>query len=196
MRRDDVRDATRLYILDLAAHPDAIGEVEPWWETRFAPRARIGCEFQPWLCWTSAIGTSRQTLSNPAPGRSVATRRAGPRFPGQAVHTGKPFAPAYRQLVLEDWVGDDWTNRKSKAPSDDLATLQKAGDSELADEVRGVAAMSDKRPDDAATFFSQAVAGGGSSPQLLLTYATALRQAKQDPKAEQLLWKLVVPPAV
>jgi predicted Zn-dependent protease len=108
------------------------------------------------------------------------------------VATGKPFPAAYRQLVLDDWARDDWDEARKQMASDDLAaSAEKAGDPALASEVRGLAALSDKRPADAAAHFEQALVLGGSSPQLLLTYAAALHDANQDTKAQQILWKLV-----
>jgi predicted Zn-dependent protease len=200
LKREDVPSATRLLIVYLAQHPDQVGEAEDWWDEllrpsqteplrlvtlqHLAPDAKSGVDPKAFesaklfLVWRLADLWRRDTLARSALEQSVAT--------------GKPFPAAYRQLVLDDWARDEWDESHKQQASDDLAaSAEKAGDPALADEVRGLADLSDKRPADATVQFEQAIVLGGSSPQLLLTYASALHNANQDTKAQQILWKLV-----
>jgi tetratricopeptide (TPR) repeat protein len=191
MRQDDVASAARLLIVYLAAHPDLVGEIEPWWSQLMRPANplrlatlqgldvdRSAAAAKAFLVWRLADTWRRDALAHSA----LET----------AVESGSPFGPAFRQLTDEYWAREDWNSAQKLRASQALAdAADKGGDAALACEVRGLAMLDDKKPADAAALFEQALVRGGSSPQLLLTYASALRQIKQDVKAEQLLWKLV-----
>jgi predicted Zn-dependent protease len=193
LQRAEVSAAARLLIVYVAAHPDALGQVEPWWleltdathpntlrlntleRVDVDPSATAAKEF---FVWRLATNWRRDVLARSAL--------------DQAVHAWPPFAPAYRQLVIDDWSRPDWDEARREKESEHIAKLaEQDGDAALAAEVRGLAAASSKQPAEAITHFEQAIALGDSSSQLVLTYAIALRDNKQDAKAEGVLRDLV-----
>jgi len=191
---DDVPSATKLFMAYFAKNPEALGEIESWWEqllrdSRPNPLSLAmlqGIKVDPsaeavkaFLVWRLADLWKRDELAR-------TSLQA-------AVHSPHPFAPAYRQLVAEYWSRSDWTEAQKQHASDALAdSAEKAGDAALAYEVRGLASLAEKQPEDAVTYFEQALTNGGDSPELMLTYSRALFESKEDVKAEQLLQKLVV----
>lgn len=196
LRQNKVDSAARLLVVYLAANPDALGQLDSWWQQLLEPpggdELRLSTlqhldvpgpavPAKEFLIWRLADQWRRDVLAR------AALEQAAQSSPDQ-----RPFAPAVRQLVITDWQRSNWTKAQKQNATDALASAaEKAGDASLAAEVRGLAALSDQRPDDAAALFEQALALGGSSPQLLLTYAAALRADKLDIKAQQLLWQLV-----
>jgi tetratricopeptide (TPR) repeat protein len=196
LRQDRVDLAARLLIVYLAANPDSLGQIDSWWQQLLEPSRSDALTLstlqhldvppgtaaaKEFLVWRLADQWRRDVLA-----RSALDQAA------QSTPDQRPFAPAIRQLVITDWSRSNWSEAQKQSASDALAAAaEKSGDPSLAAEVRGLAALSEHQPAQAATAFEQALALGGSSPQLLLTYAAALRADKQDIKAQQLLWQLV-----
>ena len=192
-RNKDVAGAARLLVTQLAADPDSLGELEPMWtdlvDPTRPPYLRL-TDLQKLQVPPAAEASRLYWVSRLA---DVWRRDALARTSlQQAVQTGRPFAPAFRQLTLDIWSRPEFDESQKKKQSDDLADLaQQRGDPSLANEVRGLAALSDKQPDIAAGYFARAIGLGDNSPELLFTYAAALRQSHRDAQAEQLLLKLV-----
>jgi predicted Zn-dependent protease len=193
LRRGEVAAAARLLIVYLAAHPDAIGQIEPWWSEltdashpntlRLNALQRIDVD-------RSAVGAKEFLVWRLATNwrRDVVARSAL----DEAVHAGPPFAPAFRQVIIDDFGRPDWDSARKRTEAEKAARLaEQGGDAALAAEVRGLAAYSDKQPAAAIADFKQAMALGDASGQLMLTYAVALRDDKQDDKAEEALRNLV-----
>jgi len=205
LRVGDVPAAARLLVEYLAAHPDSLEQVEPWWSALISPsrpgalriavlqRLRVSTSAiaaRDFLIWRLANVWRRDSLAQGALEEAV---RAAP-----------PFAPAYRQLLTDEWSRDELSDAQKLEKSQEIARLAgQGGDAALAMEVRGLAALgaihagqsassaAQDKAAEAISFFEQALAAGGSSDELTLTYANALRLGKQDAKAEQILLQLV-----
>ena len=76
--------------------------------------------------------------------------------------------------------------------SDALASAAKdSGDAAFAEELRGLSLEYQKKPSAAIDAFSEAIKLGDPSPDLQLTYALTQKDAGNESRFEQILWKLV-----
>jgi tetratricopeptide (TPR) repeat protein len=186
-------DAARVLVVALAHNPDALRNLSPLWGQllRPGPNGRLRLEslqsmpFPPEVesarqFWVSRLADldHRDALAKSALQKSIA---AVP-----------PFAPAYRAMVNLTWAQPDLSEDQKMAASEVLAKSAAAGgNASLAAEVRGLALLDDKKTMDAAAALSQAMQLGGTSPDLLLSYALASRKPGKDPQFESLMWKLL-----
>ena len=191
--RNDTAGAAVLLIDALAARPDSLRELLPMWGQLLEPtrknRLRLSglqsLNVPPEaeaakLFWISRVAEiwNRDELAKD----SLAA----------AVKTDKAFPPAYRLLIEQTWARKDWSENQKKKFSEDLA--QRAadlGDPALAAELRGVSLLAQKDPAAAATSLEKSRELGGKSPDLEMSYASALLAQEKKTQAEQALWKLV-----
>jgi tetratricopeptide (TPR) repeat protein len=189
----DTDAAAKLLIEALAHRPDSLRQLVPLWSQLMAPtrsdRLRL-----------SAL----QNLSVPAEAESaklfwISTvaevwnrGELAKDSLSQAVKEDKPFAPAYRLLLEQTWRRRDWSDTQKKKFSADLAErAQEHGDPALAAELRGISMLAQKNADEAAAAFERARQLGDNSPDLEISYASALMAQGKNAEAERALWKLV-----
>jgi predicted Zn-dependent protease len=193
LRRGQTGPAARLLAEYLAAHPDSMADVEPWWSAltdmsrpnslRLVALQKLDVDpgaaaAKDYLVWRLASTWRRDTVARGAL--------------EAAVHSSGPaFAPAFRQLVLEDWSRDDWDSARKLAASEEIARLaERQHDPALAAELRGLAAQKNNQPAQALAFYQRAISLGSTSSALMLTYAAALHDNNRDGEAEQILLQL------
>lgn len=189
----DVDSAARLMIETLAVRPDGMRELLPMWVqllrpwrknhltlTRLqtlevSPQAQASKDF--WISQLARIW-----------GRDVLSRTALE----DAVKQVPPFAPAYRGLLGRYWARDDWdAAQKQKQSTELIESVEKQGDTVLAEELRGLVLLSTNQPAEAAKRFAAAIENGTPSADLRLSYASALTAAGEGTRAQQNLLKLV-----
>jgi predicted Zn-dependent protease len=192
LRRGQTAAAARLLAEYLAAHPDALADVEPWWSAltdtsrpnslRLIALQKVDVEpdavaAKNYLVWRLASAWRRDSVAHVALETSV--------------HSGGVFAPAFRQLVIDDWAREDWDAARKQAASEEIARLaEQRQQPALAAELRGLAAQRNKQPVQALAFFQRAISLGSTSSSLMLTYAAALHDNNRDAECEQVLLRL------
>ena len=177
----------------LAARPDSLRTLVPMWSELLEPtrknRLRLGVlqnlqvpadAEAAKLFWISRVAElwNRDELAKDS--LAAATR------------TDKPFPPAYRLVTEQTWTRQDWTENQKKKFCEELAArAESQGDRPLAAELRGISLLAQKKPADAADQLLQARNLGSKSPDLEISYASALLAQGKNAQAEQALWKLV-----
>lgn len=193
LQRNDVSDAARLLTLHIAANPDSTGEFSGYWDELQRPLR------------TNALRLSTLQMIEVPPAARAAKlyleselaqewkRDALERSTlQQAVAIEPPFAPAYRQEVINIWGRPDWDDAQKQEGCECLArTAEAAGDAALAAEVRGLSDQQQGKFDAALARFNDANQLGDHSPELELTEAAVDEHDKEDSRAEQILWRLV-----
>jgi tetratricopeptide (TPR) repeat protein len=191
-QRGDTNAAAILLIDALAARPDSLRELIPMWSELLEPTRKNRLQL-----------STLQTLpvsSDAEPAKQFWISRVADVWNrdelakdslAAAVKGNKPFAPAYRLITSQTWARKDWTDKQKEKFVADLA--QRAadqGDQALAAELRGISFLAQKEPDKAVNELEQARKLGGKSPDLEISYASALLAEKQNAQAEQALWKI------
>ncbi|HWB53375.1 MAG TPA: tetratricopeptide repeat protein, partial [Tepidisphaeraceae bacterium] len=189
----NTEQAAKLLIETLAHHPDSLRQLLPMWSQLMAPtrsnrlrlRAlqdlQVSAEAEPAkLFWISSVAGvwTRDELAKD----SLAA----------AIKADKPFAPAYRLLLVQTWNRHDWSENQKKRFSTELADrAEKQGDPALAAELRGISLLAQKQPGEAAAAFEKSRQLGGNSPDLEISYASSLAAEGKKAEAERALWKLI-----
>jgi tetratricopeptide (TPR) repeat protein len=191
--RGDLEGAMRLLVDSLADRPDSLRDIGPLWAELLKPtrhgRLRLYTlqhmtipprEEPARLFWVSRLAEvwNRDALS-----RSALQ---------QAAEIMPPFAPAYRTLIGEHWAKADWDEKQKAAACQLLIDAAAShGDAALGAELRGRMLLLQDHPAAAAEAFTEAESLGNQSPDLQLIRARATLLQGEEPRAEQLLWKLV-----
>ncbi|HEX8522293.1 MAG TPA: tetratricopeptide repeat protein, partial [Tepidisphaeraceae bacterium] len=188
----DTGASARLLIVALARRPDAIRDLgEEWTQLlRYSRRNRITISrLQTLQVPPEAQASKLLWISRLAQlwGRDILARNSLE----QSVKFTPPFPPSYRVLVVDYATRAEWDNSKRERETQTLIdSVRSQGQASLATELEGLVALTQGRGADAAKKFAQAMKLGGNSIDLRLSYATALRGAGDEPKAQQTLWKL------
>src|SRR5205085_729528 len=110
----------------------------------------------------------------------------------QSAKFSPPFAPTYRELVVQYATRADWDkSRRAAETSSLISSVRAQGDEALAVELEGLSLVATGNAAKAADRFAAALKMGRTSIDLRLEYATALRLAGKGIAAEQALWKLI-----
>ena len=111
LRRDDVPSAAKLLVDFFASHPDSASQLDMWWTALTGPSRpdalRVATlqklKVDPaseaakhFLIWRMATTWRRDVLAHSSL--------------DAAVHSGRPFAPAFRQIIEETWLRKDWAD--------------------------------------------------------------------------------------
>jgi predicted Zn-dependent protease len=192
-RAAEALGAARLLVAEVAQYPDLAEQVEPMWEELLRP-GRL-----PYL----SVAALR-SLSVPADqeqakqfcvafaaqvfGRDALAESAL----AQANATGA-YAPAARQQLENIWSAGDLSHAQKIQASEALTKrAESAGNPGLAQELRGLSFIHQKRPIDAqASFVKAAMKIAHPSPQFLLEQAIAQRDAGDNRAFEQSMWALL-----
>lgn len=107
---------------------------------------------------------------------------------------GRPFAPAYRELVSRILARSDQSESTRLAEAEKMAV--RAGElvgPALAEEIRATILVSSGKPEQAIDAFKRAKAAADKpyAPDLLLGLSDALRKNKNDSEADSVLWGLI-----
>jgi predicted Zn-dependent protease len=193
--RNDTDASARLLIVALAKRPDSIRDLaEEWGQLlRFSRRNRLtltrlqALQVPPEAQAAKLFWISR-LAQLPYINRDILARQSLE----QSVKLSPPFAPSYRALVIDYATRADWDEAKRTSETQALiGSVRSHGDQALAIELEGLIALNQGNAAVAARKFSQALKMGGTSIDLKLAQATALRGMGDEPKAEQALWNLV-----
>jgi tetratricopeptide (TPR) repeat protein len=194
-RHDQVEPATLLLINELAARPNSLRELSGLWLQLVVPARRNSLR----------ITTLQKLTVKPEAeaARLFLVSRLADRWQRDALARGsleqavaqrRPFPPAYRELVADIWHRPDFDDAQKVKATADLADRATAGgDASLATEVRGLSMAHQDKDADAASALADAIkqAGGDPSPDLQITYASAVAAAGSDARAEQILTEVV-----
>jgi tetratricopeptide (TPR) repeat protein len=192
-KENDVDSAARLIIHALAANPDGLHNFSTLWAEllRAGQTNRLKLGHLSLLQLSAGDEASKQfwIAMTAAEDSRLAVERSALQ---SSVLQTPPFAPAFRLLLALDLVRSDWSDAQKSQASDQLAAAAKAdGDLPLSLEITGRTMVFAKKPTEAADVFTQAVAAGGRSPDLMLAFADAARGIGRDQVYEQRLWKLI-----
>ena len=191
--QNDTTSAARALIESLAADPEMLREISPFWSdlVRASRKHRLRISALQRLEVSPQAEAARQFLVSRM--AEVWNRDALSRSSlEKAVKGNPPMAPAYRALLADIWGRSDWDEKQKTAESQRLAAQAEAGgNSALATELRALVLLNTKQTQAAADLLGQAIRNGARSPELQLNYAAVLRLAGNDPKAEQTLWALL-----
>jgi tetratricopeptide (TPR) repeat protein len=191
--RNDVEGAARLLTNALAANPDSLRQLLPLWAQLLKPtRAN---QLRPTLLQKLKVNPSAEAarlywLSVDAMlwNRDAMARSALE----QGAALKPPFPPIYRSLVADYWSRPDWDDAQKARESAQLArTATEQGNRALAAELEGLSLLRQKKPDQAAAKLAESIQLGNKAPDVQLTQARALREAGDERRGEQLLWKIV-----
>ncbi|HEU4598260.1 MAG TPA: tetratricopeptide repeat protein, partial [Solirubrobacterales bacterium] len=191
--RDDVEGAARLLTNALAANPDSLRQLLPLWARLLKPtRAN---QLRPPLLQKLKVDPAAEaarlywlSLDAALWNRDALARSALE----QGAALKPPFPPIYRALVADYWSRPDWDDAQKVRESAQLArTVAGQGNRALAAELEGLSLRQQKKFDDAAARFAESIQLGNKAPDVQLTQARALREAGDDRRAEQQLWKIV-----
>ena len=109
----------------------------------------------------------------------------------KAVRSGKPYRPAFRQLVNHFWSRRDWDDQRKTQSSLELVMLASLqGDESLADELRGMIAIRQNKPSEAAAALLDAMRHGSTEPDVQLAYAIVQDMQGNNLEAERTLLKI------
>jgi tetratricopeptide (TPR) repeat protein len=189
---DRVPDAARLLVEALAARPDSLRELTPMWVELIqqSRKNRLRLPTLQKLDVSDEAQAAKQFwVSRIADlwGRDTVAKGAL----AQAAKARTPFAPAYRVLMNQIWAKPDVDDKQKTEEAAELAqSAQQLGNPALAAEMRGISLYHQKKPDQAIEALGEAQRLGGGSPDVTITYASALLAQGQGSKAEQMLWKL------
>lgn len=192
-QRNDVASAARLILSAIADRPDNLRDLGPAFSDliRLSRKGRLRlADLQHLQVPTSARSAKLFWVSRVADlwNRDALSRSAME----EAAEIDPPFAPAYRALVVQYWTRPDWDEAQKISACEKLAVhAHAAGDEALADEVRALSLLQQKKADQAADMLAKAMRLGPPSLELQLTYAQVLLLQDQDSAAEKLLWKLI-----
>jgi Tfp pilus assembly protein PilF len=129
------------------------------------------------------LGRSIRVDRGPSPQRDIVRK---------ATEARPIFAPAWQEMLSLTWSDDSLSLPQKIAGCTALGdAAEKAGDAVLADELRGLAALNQAKPQAAALAFAHAVQRGDRSGVLVLNFATALHLLKDEAGARSLLLKLI-----
>ncbi len=191
--RDDTIDAAKIWMSYLADHPDSLTELSPLWDklTRISrknsirltvlqklevPPREMGCKLylvsQEALLWNRSV-LARTSLEDAVKQRPI-------------------FPPAFRDQINGIWGRTDWDDVRKTAESNALIdAVKNEGQVAFAEELRGLELLDHQDVDGAIDAFASAIKQGNSSPDLQLIYAVALQKQGNEPRYEQVLWKLI-----
>lgn len=191
--RGDFTQAARVLIAALSRRPSNYPEIAAIWDAlpRPSPHGRLHIADVQSLAVSESETPARLLLL----GRSLRIDR-GPSAQREVIRKAteaRPvFAPAWREMLAITWSDDSQSvQHKTEASAALAAAAKQAGNLPLADELRGIAALSQEKPQAAALSFAQAVRQGDRSPELILNFATALHLLRDDAGARSLLLKLL-----
>ena len=109
----------------------------------------------------------------------------------KAVRSGKPFAPAFRELLDHYFSRKDWDEQRQIQTAQDLITLASLnGDKGLTAELRGLIALQQKDLPRASEQFLEAMRVGNTMPEVQLAYALVQLRLKNVVEGERILLKL------
>lgn len=109
----------------------------------------------------------------------------------KAVRTGRPYAPAYRELLEHYFHRPDWNQKRKVQTAQELVTLSSLnGDKGLTAELRGLIALQRKDLPLASEQFLEAMRVGNAMPEVQLAYALVQLQQKNVVEGERILLKL------
>jgi tetratricopeptide (TPR) repeat protein len=109
----------------------------------------------------------------------------------KAVRTGKPFAPAFRELLDHYFRRRDWDQKRMLQTAQDLITLSSLnGDKGLTAELRGLIALQSKDLPSASEQFLEAMRVGNAMPEVQLEYGLTQLARKNVVEGERILLKL------
>lgn len=193
MNRGDAAGAGKLIVESLARNPDALDELTPLFQrlTRFSTKGRLRLpameklSVEPWAeaskqYWTALLArpVERTTLASASLEKAAAA--------------GKPFGPAYRELLHDYLSRGDWTlPEREQAAKKLIARAEAGGDTRLSIELRGLLALRLGRPADAVKDFTILKDSARPQPRELFALASALIATGEVQKAESLLWRLL-----
>lgn len=191
--RNEIEPAMRLLVDSLADRPDSLREIGPLWSELLKPahrgRLRLNTlqqmqvparEEAARLFWVSRLAEiwNRDALARSTLQQAAALKPA--------------FPPVYRWLIAEHWAKPDWDDKQKADACQQLVDIvESQGDRALAAELRGRSLLMQDDAAGAAKAFAAAQALGNRSPDLQLMHARAILKQGDEPRAEQLLWKLL-----
>lgn len=109
----------------------------------------------------------------------------------KAVRTGKPYAPAFRELLDHYFDRPDWDQKRKLQTAEELITLSSlSGDDGLTAELRGLIALERKDLPAASEQFLEAMRVGNTMPEVQLAYALVQLQQKNVVEGERILLRL------
>lgn len=185
--------AATMLIEALARRPENHLEITPMWEELSRPsahgRLRLG-QVDSLNVSRAAMGAKLLLMGKSA--RIDRGETAEREIIRKAVDARPIFAPAWREMLALIWSDDARPTQQKVAASNDLAnSAEKSGDTALADELHGQAALNQDNAGTAALAFAKAIREDDRSPELYLNFATALHLSKDDRAAQAILMRLI-----
>jgi tetratricopeptide (TPR) repeat protein len=189
----DLRGAAAAVISALARMPDHEFELAPIWDSLSRPaengRLRL-TDVEAIVVASPAEGARLLLLARTAEAahRDALERDALRR----AVDQRPVFAPAWREMLALIWGDSSRTiTEKVTASAILCADAGRAGNPELAAELRGQALLDEGKAEPAAMAFAAAVKAGDRAPELYLNFAAVLHAISDDKGAESLLERVI-----
>ena len=109
----------------------------------------------------------------------------------KAVRGGRPFVPAFRELLQHYFARHDWDKARKVQTAQGLVTLAQMNEDEgLAAELRGLIALETKNPAEASQQLLEAMRLGDSAPEVQYAYAEVQQQRGNATEAERVLLKV------
>ncbi len=109
----------------------------------------------------------------------------------KAVRTGKPFAPAFRELLMHYFKRSDWDQNRKLQTAEELITLSSLNrDAGLTAELRGRIALQREDLPAASQQFLEAMRVGNTMPEVQLEYGLTQLAQKNVVEGERILLKL------
>ena len=191
--RNDIESSMRLLVQSLAARPDSLRDLAGLWDELLAPASHSHLRLATLqalqvppdqqaarLFWISRLAElwNRDALIRSSLQQAAAIK--------------PPFAPAYRDLLADDWARTDWSTAQKIQASEQLAkSCQDQDRPALAAELRGLTFLQQKQSVAATRQFAAASSLGNHSPDLQLLQARALIGQGDAQAATQLLTKVI-----